>query len=305
MRVVAKDPTTRARARLFLRSEAAMGQVALPLKKAQRAGSEQAEKPGAADAKGEKSSGAASIGAQKPNARSSIALQQVPAAIRQAGSGDSVDIFVAQGAAAMPGLSREEKIRLLAQLHDEQVRNCDKCRLWEKRTQTVFGEGDVDAAIFFIGEGPGETEDKTGRPFVGRAGQLLDQMIAAMGLKREQVYIANIVKCRPPDNRTPAPDEVETCSPFLVRQLEIVRPKVIVTLGLPAAKYMFNPTQGITRTRGNWQQWRGIRLMPTFHPAFLLRSYTVENRQAVWSDLQKVMDEIGLKPKKSRVQEAV
>jgi len=157
----------------------------------------------------------------------------------------------------------------------------------------------------FIGEGPGETGDKTGRPFVGRAGQLLDQMIAAMGLKREQVYIANIVKCRPPQNRAPAPDEVETCTPYLVRQIEIIRPKVIVTLGLPAAKYMLNSNSTMGRLRGQWHQWRGIKLMPTFHPAYLLRSYTVENRQAVWSDLQKVMDEIGLKAKKRKVEEPV
>jgi DNA polymerase len=130
-------------------------------------------------------------------------------------------------------------------------------------------------------------------------------MIGAMGLKREQVYIANIVKCRPPGTRAPAPDEVETCTPYLVRQIEIVRPKVIVTLGLPAAKYMLSSNSTMGRLRGQWHEWRGIKLMPTFHPAYLLRSYTVENRQAVWSDLQKVMDEIGLKGKKGKVEEAV
>src|SRR5258706_11010485 len=226
--------------------------------------------------------------APKPASGSSISLQQASAA-------PSIDIFVADGPDALPPLSREEKIRLLAQLEEQQVRSCPKCRLAQTRTQTVFGEGDADAPIFFIGEGPGETEDKTGRPFVGRAGQLLDQMILAMGLKREQVYIANIVKCRPPENRAPAPDEVEACTPYLVQQIEIVRPRAIVTLGLPAAKYMLNSNSTMGRLRGQWHQWRGIKLMPTFHPAYLLRSYTVENRQAVWSDLQKVMDEIGLK----------
>lgn len=192
-------------------------------------------------------------------------------------------------------LSRSEKIKALQELNDTDVAACQKCRLGVSRTQTVFGEGDPDAKIFFIGEGPGENEDLTGRPFVGRAGQLLDKMIAGMGLKREDVYIANIVKCRPPQNRAPVPDETDACTPYLVRQLEIVRPKVIVTLGLPAAKYMLRSASTMSRLRGNWHGWRGIKLMPTFHPAYLLRSYTVENRQAVWSDLQKVMAEVGLK----------
>jgi DNA polymerase len=159
----------------------------------------------------------------------------------------------------------------------------------------VFGEGDVDAKIFFIGEGPGENEDLTGRPFVGRAGQLLDKMIVAMGLTREQVYIANVVKCRPPQNRTPLPDEVATCTPYLERQLNIVRPRVIVTLGRPATAYMLNdPKLTMGRARGHWHQWRGIKLMPTFHPSYVLRSYTPETRRAVWSDLQQVIAEIGL-----------
>src|SRR6266704_3297901 len=293
MRGVAMDPTRRARARLFLRSEAAMGQVALPLRKKEAAGA-------APPAKGEKKPPDST---EKPAAKSSIALQQAASAMRQAGDDDSIDIFLAEGAAATPALAREERIRLLAQLNEDQVRNCQRCRLAQTRTQTVVGEGDVDAPIFFIGEGPGETEDKTGRPFVGRAGRLLDQMIVAMGLKREQVYIANIVKCRPPQNRAPAPDEVETCTPYLVRQIEIIRLKVIVTLGLPASKYMLASNSTMGRLRGQWHEWRGIKLMPTFHPAYLLRSYTVENRQCVWSDLQKVMDEIGLKQKKRRVEE--
>ena len=301
MRGVAMDPTTRARARLWLRSEKALGQEALPSRKLPRPVSEKIEKSPAAPAipaKAEKSASIPSTPAPKPAPKSSIALQQPPAA-------PSIELFVADGPSSLPPLSREEKIRQLAQLEEQQVRICLKCRLSQTRTQTVFGEGDVDAPILFIGEGPGETEDKTGRPFVGRAGQLLDQMIAAMGLKREQVYIANIVKCRPPQNRAPAPDEVETCTPYLVRQIEIIRPKVIVTLGLPAAKYMLNSNSTMGRLRGQWHQWRGIKLMPTFHPAYLLRSYTVENRQAVWSDLQKVMDEIGLKAKKRKVEEPV
>jgi len=267
------------------------------LRKAQRAVAPAMQKsmpPPAPPAKGEKTSASS----PKSVAKSPITLQQ-------ASSGESIDVFVTQNLSALPPLSREEKMSLLAQLEEQQVRNCPKCRLSETRTQTVFGEGDVDAPIFFIGEGPGETEDQTGRPFVGRAGQLLDKMIVGMGLKREQVYIANIVKCRPPANRAPAPDEVETCTPYLVRQIEIIRPKVIVTLGLPASKYMLSSTSSMGRLRGQWHEWRGIKLMPTFHPAYLLRSYTVENRQAVWSDLQKVMDEIGLKAKKRKVEEPV
>ena len=191
-------------------------------------------------------------------------------------------------------LSRPEKIEQLARMEADEVRNCKLCRLCERRKNTVFGEGDPDAKIFFIGEGPGENEDLQGRPFVGRAGDLLNKMIAGMGLRREQVFIANIVKCRPPDNRVPAPDEVETCTPYLVRQLEIIRPQVIVTLGLPAAKYMLESKSTMGKLRGHWHNWRGIKLMPTFHPAYLLRSYTEENRGAVWSDLKQVMAEVGL-----------
>ena len=191
-------------------------------------------------------------------------------------------------------LTTDDKRSRLAALDDKEVRGCTKCRLCEARTNTVFGEGDADAHIFFIGEGPGETEDLTGRPFVGRAGEMLNKWIAAMGLKREQVWIANIVKCRPPNNRVPAPDEVATCTPYLQRQIEIIRPKVIVTLGLPSAKYMLQSNLSMGRLRGQWHEWRGIKLMPTFHPAYVLRSYNEETRAAVWSDLKKVMAELNL-----------
>jgi uracil-DNA glycosylase len=194
----------------------------------------------------------------------------------------------------VPVLSAQEKRTSLAQLDQTQVKTCKRCRLCEARHNTVFGEGDANARIMFIGEGPGETEDNTGRPFVGRAGELLDKMIAGMGLERRQVYIANIVKCRPPGNRVPAPDEVAACTPYLLRQIQIIRPRVIVTLGLPAAKYMLQTNNTMGRLRGQWHDWRGIKLMPTYHPAYLLRSYTPENRAAVWSDLKKVMVEIGL-----------
>lgn len=194
-----------------------------------------------------------------------------------------------------PLLPVEQRKIALAAMDSKEVKTCTRCRLCETRTNTVFGEGSAEAKIFFVGEGPGENEDLTGRPFVGRAGQLLDKMIVGMGLSREQVMIANIVKCRPPANRVPLPDEVATCTPYLERQLEIVRPAVIVTLGLPALKYMLsNPKLTMGRMRGQWQSWRGIKLMPTFHPSYVLRSYTDEVRAAVWSDLQAVLIELGI-----------
>lgn len=159
----------------------------------------------------------------------------------------------------------------------------------------VFGEGRPDAEIMFIGEGPGADEDDQGRPFVGRAGQLLEKQITAMGLKREDVYIANIAKTRPPGNRVPTPDEAEHWLPWLEKQIEIIQPTAIVTLGATSAKYLLgNPKLAITRERGNWKSFRGIDLMPTFHPAYLLRQYTVDNRRRVWDDLKKVLEHVGL-----------
>jgi len=185
-------------------------------------------------------------------------------------------------------------------MNEKEVRLCTRCRLCETRTNTVFGEGDSEAKIFFIGEGPGETEDQTGRPFVGRAGELLNKMIAGMGLAREQVYIANIVKCRPPNNRVPAPDEVATCTPYLERQIEIIRPSAIVTLGLPSTQYMLQTKLSMGRMRGQFHAWRGIPLMPTYHPAYVLRNPTYETRSAVWSDLKQVLAKLGLPiPKKN------
>lgn len=215
-----------------------------------------------------------------------FAAQEPPAAA----SGIAPD----QQAFTQPVASRPEKITRLTQMDGKHVKPCTRCRLSQTRTHTVFGEGDPDASIFFIGEGPGESEDLQGRPFVGRAGELLNKMIAGMGLQREQVYIANIVKCRPPGNRCPAPDEIDACTPYLVSQLEIVRPKVIVTLGLPASRYMLGSKLSMGKMRGQWHDWRGIKLMPTYHPAFLLRAYTEQNRADVWSDLKKVMAEVGL-----------
>jgi DNA polymerase len=170
--------------------------------------------------------------------------------------------------------------------------DCRRCKLHEHRTTIVFGEGNPQARLFFVGEGPGAEEDATGRPFVGRAGQLLDKIIAAIGLAREDVYIANIVKCRPPGNRVPERDEVETCEPFLFRQLAFVRPDVIVALGSPAFQCLFRTRESITRARGEWRDWNGIRVMPTFHPAFLLRS--PDKKREVWEDMKKVRDYLNL-----------
>lgn len=165
---------------------------------------------------------------------------------------------------------------------------CTRCRLHEGRNRIVFGEGSPEAPVVFVGEGPGAEEDRTGRPFVGRAGELLTRMIRAIGWEREDVYICNIVKCRPPGNRTPQLDEVATCRPFLDRQLAAIQPRVIVTLGKPAVSTLLGRQVPITRARGIWQEWNGIPVMPTFHPAYLLRNYTREARQAVWDDLRAV-----------------
>lgn len=197
-----------------------------------------------------------------------------------------------------PRLSTEEKRVRLAQLDANEVKGCTRCVLCQERTNTVFGEGDVDARLMFIGEGPGENEDLQGRPFVGRAGELLERQIVAMGLRREEVYICNVVKCRPPGNRTPMPDEVGTCSPYLLRQIEMVRPEVIVTLGLPSTKFILEDEKiAMGKARGQWHTWRGIAVRPTYHPAYLLRSYTEANRKMVWEDLQAVMERLGLKRK--------
>ena len=207
--------------------------------------------------------------------------------------------------AGSPELPPEEKAAALRAIDQGEVTGCTQCILSRSRTLTVFGEGSPDANLVFVGEGPGHDEDVSGRPFVGRAGEKLAQMIHAMGLTREQVYICNIVKCRPPNNRAPAPEEAAACWGYLVRQLEILRPKVVVTLGNPATKALLGTTIGITRLRGTWQRLPdigdglgGTPVMPTFHPAYLLRQYTPDNRRKVWSDLQQVMDLLGLKPPK-------
>jgi DNA polymerase len=172
----------------------------------------------------------------------------------------------------------------------EHLGECERCELCSGRNTIVFGDGDPDADLMFIGEGPGQEEDRRGVPFVGRAGELLTQMIEkGLEIPRSSVYICNIVKCRPPNNRTPLPPEVSACRPFLDGQIDAVRPKVIVTLGKPAASLLLGRDVAITRVRGTWQDYRGIPLMPTLHPAFVLRQYTAENRRNVWEDLKAAL----------------
>src|SRR5215469_2421243 len=176
----------------------------------------------------------------------------------------------------------------------EDIGDCTRCRLHKGRKNIVFGVGNVNAEIMFVGEGPGADEDEQGEPFVGRAGQLLNNMIAAMGLKRSDVYIANVVKCRPPQNRTPEKDECDTCSPFLMRQIEVIRPKVIVALGAVAAKNLLAMNDSMANLRGRWYDFKGARLLVTYHPAYLLRD--PRQKKEAWKDLQMVMKYLGLKP---------
>jgi DNA polymerase len=175
---------------------------------------------------------------------------------------------------------------------------CTRCKLHRKRTNIVFGVGNPHAELVFVGEGPGHDEDLQGIPFVGRAGQLLTQMINAMGLSREVVYIANVVKCRPPENRTPEKDEIATCMPFLLRQLTEINPKVIVCLGSVAAQALLNTNKSISHFRGQWFDFRGAKLMATYHPAYLLRN--PHAKPDVWADLKKVMALLGLTPPRAK-----
>jgi DNA polymerase len=173
--------------------------------------------------------------------------------------------------------------------------NCTRCKLGKGRTKLVYGTGSATARLVFVGEAPGEDEDLSGIPFVGKAGQLLTKMIEAMGLSRDTVYICNTVKCRPPNNRNPEADELSSCEPFLVGQLAAIKPEVIVTLGKFAAQALLRDQTPISRLRGSWREYQGIPTMPTFHPAYLLRS--PDEKGKVWSDLQQVMKKLGLPAK--------
>jgi uracil-DNA glycosylase len=181
-----------------------------------------------------------------------------------------------------------------------EVRACRKCDLGSQRTNAVPGEGHPKARIMFIGEAPGADEDAQGRPFVGRAGQLLDKIIVACGLKREDVFIGNILKCRPPGNRDPKPEEIISCLPYLQRQIECIEPEIIVALGAHAARTLLNTNKSIGQLRGRFQEYVAgigrppVKLMATYHPAYLLRNYTPETRGRVWEDMKKVLAELGL-----------
>jgi uracil-DNA glycosylase len=186
----------------------------------------------------------------------------------------------------------EHKAAALVAIQDE-IGDCTRCPLaYAGRRKIVFGDGDGNARLMFVGEGPGADEDASGIPFVGKAGQLLNNMIQAMGLKREQVYIANIVKCRPPNNRAPEPVEANTCDQFLLRQIDVVQPQVVVALGATAATYLLGVRQSLSGLRGRWHKCRGAKLAVTYHPAFLLRDPRMKGE--AWKDLQMVMKELGL-----------
>lgn len=196
--------------------------------------------------------------------------------------GTAGDLFV-DNAAAFQASSLEE---LRAEIGD-----CQRCKLCSGRTNIVFGVGNPQAKLMFIGEGPGRDEDLQGEPFVGRAGQLLTDIITkGMGLKREDVYIANVVKCRPPENRNPEPEEVAACEPFLKKQIDLVRPDIIVGLGKFAVQTLLQSKAPISKLRGKWHSYHGIKLMPTFHPAYLLRNPS--DKKLVWEDIKKVIKEM-------------
>jgi DNA polymerase len=208
------------------------------------------------------------------------------AAARQAedapSDGPREGLFTEPAPAAVAGTLDELRAR---------IGDCRLCKLCSGRTNLVFGVGDPQARLMFVGEGPGRDEDLQGEPFVGRAGQLLNDIITkGMGLKRQDVYIANVVKCRPPDNRNPEPDEVAACEPFLKEQIDLIKPEIIVGLGKFAVQTLLQTKSPITKLRGNWHRYHGIKLMPTFHPAYLLRNPA--DKKLVWEDIKKVIKEL-------------
>ena len=188
-------------------------------------------------------------------------------------------------------IGRNEELTLDA-IETQHAAHCEHCTNARGYTNIVFGCGDPNADIMFVGEAPGEEEDKQGIPFVGAAGQKLNEIITAMNMNRDDVYIANVIKVRPENNRTPREDEIELCSPYLEQQIECIQPKVIVALGSPASKHLLKTSVGITRLRGNWGWFNSIPVMPTYHPAYLLRNYTTETRKEVWSDIQQVLKKV-------------
>jgi uracil-DNA glycosylase len=212
-------------------------------------------------------------------------------------------------AVSQPMMKKEEAVAMPAQTQDmfvashlqgvntlealrAEIGDCRRCKLCQGRTNIVFGVGNPQAEVMFVGEGPGRDEDLKGEPFVGRAGQLLNDIITkGMKMKREEVYIANVVKCRPPENRNPEPDEIATCQPFLLKQIDIIKPRIIIALGTFAAQTLLQVKTPISRLRGVWHSYHGVKLMPTLHPAYLLRN--PNDKRLVWLDIQAVLREMG------------
>ena len=188
------------------------------------------------------------------------------------------------------GLRVPVRVETLELLRETQIGDCQRCKLCKTRKKIVFGSGNPQANLVFVGEAPGADEDEQGQPFVGRAGKLLTKMIEAMGLSRDQVYICNVIKCRPPDNRNPEPEEINSCEPFLKKQLALIKPQVIVALGRYACQSLLKTEGSLSAFRGQWREYEGIDLMPTFHPAYLLRSPS--KKKEAWEDLQKVMSKL-------------
>jgi uracil-DNA glycosylase family 4 len=216
---------------------------------------------------------------------------------QRAEGADGPPVTAVKAAAAAGDLFVGGKLREAETLEDlrREIGDCQRCKLCQGRTQIVFGIGNPSAELMFVGEGPGRDEDLQGEPFVGRAGQLLTEIITkGMKLRRQDVYIANVVKCRPPDNRNPEPDEIVACEPFLIRQIEIIKPRVIVALGKFAAQTLLRDKSPISRLRGRWFDYHGSKLMPTLHPAYLLRN--PNDKKLVWADIKMVMQELGLRP---------
>jgi uracil-DNA glycosylase len=195
----------------------------------------------------------------------------------------------------LPALNILPSVKLCQTLDEirEWIGDCQRCKLSPTRTQIVFGNGSSDPALVFVGEGPGAEEDAQGKPFVGRAGQLLTKMIEAMGLTREEVYITNVVKCRPPGNRNPEPEEIAACSPFLKNQLKVLKPRIICTLGTFASQTLLRTEEKISKLRGRFYSYEGMLLMPTYHPAYLLRNPA--EKKSAWEDIQMIMKELNLK----------
>ncbi|HYB97777.1 MAG TPA: uracil-DNA glycosylase [Candidatus Limnocylindrales bacterium] len=275
------DPDALRLARVYLEREMALGLELLP-----RAGAPAAEARAAANIAALRSG--ATVAAPGP----------APADARTAAAGATPQAPAVSSAAAgtrLGGPLVEQAIVEAVSL--EQLRGvlgeCTRCKLCSGRTNIVFGVGNPAADLMFVGEGPGEDEDVQGEPFVGKAGKLLTDIITrGMGLKRSDVYIANVVKCRPPSNRNPEPDEIVACEPFLLRQVELVSPKVLVSLGNFATQALLRDRTSITRRRGQWHEFAGIPLMPTFHPAYLLRNPS--DKRLVWDDIKQVMARLGL-----------